>query len=47
MGLFEDINTARKLLDLSERATMADIKSQYRILIRKWHRRIPAHQRLL
>lgn len=37
MGLFEDINTARILLDLPERATMEDIKSQYRVLIRKWH----------
>jgi DnaJ-class molecular chaperone len=37
MGLFEDINAARMLLDLPERATMADIKSQYRALIREWH----------
>jgi DnaJ-class molecular chaperone len=37
MGLFEDINTARLLLDLPERATMEDIKSQYRTLIQKWH----------
>ena len=37
MGLFEDINTARMLLDLPERATMEDIKSQYRALIQKWH----------
>jgi DnaJ-class molecular chaperone len=37
MGLFEDINAARRLLDLPERATMADIKSQYRILVQKWH----------
>ena len=37
MGLFEDINTARTLLDLPERATMADIKSQYRAKIQKWH----------
>ena len=37
MGLFEDINAARILLDLPERATMKDIKSQYRALIRKWH----------
>lgn len=37
MGLFDDIKAARMLLDLPERATMADIKSQYRILIQKWH----------
>ena len=37
MGLFEDINTARILLELPERATMECIKSQYRALIRKWH----------
>jgi hypothetical protein len=37
MGLFENINAARKLLDLPERASMADIKSQYRILVQKWH----------
>jgi len=37
MGLFEDITTARMLLDLPERATMEDIKSQYRELIQKWH----------
>ena len=37
MGLFEDIHAARMLLDLPERATMKDIKSHYRALIRKWH----------
>jgi hypothetical protein len=37
MGLFEDVNAARMLLDLPERATMADIKSQYRAKIQKWH----------
>ena len=37
MGLFEDINEARMLLDLPERATIEDIKSQYRKLIQKWH----------
>jgi DnaJ-class molecular chaperone len=37
MGLFEDINAARMLLDLPERATMADITSQYRAKIQKWH----------
>jgi DnaJ-class molecular chaperone len=37
MGLFEDINIARRLLDLPDRATMADIKSQYRAKIQKWH----------
>jgi len=37
MGLFEDINAARTLLELPKRATLSDIKSQYRILIGKWH----------
>ena len=37
MGLFEDINAARILLDLPERAKKEDIKSQYRALIQKWH----------
>ncbi|MGA9177711.1 MAG: J domain-containing protein [Desulfobacterales bacterium] len=37
MGLFEEIDAARMLLDLPERATMEDIKSQYRELIQKWH----------
>jgi hypothetical protein len=37
MGLYDDINAARMLLDLPVRASMADIKSQYRVMIRKWH----------
>ena len=37
MGLFEDIDAARMLLDLPERATMADIKAQYRAKTQKWH----------
>jgi len=37
MGLFEDIDEARMLLDLPERATLSDIKAQYRELIQKWH----------
>lgn len=35
--MFQKINAARLLLDLPERATMEDIKSNYRALIRKWH----------
>jgi DnaJ-class molecular chaperone len=34
---YQKINEARKLLDLPERATMEEIKSNYRELIRKWH----------
>ena len=37
MGMFQEINAARKLLELPERATLAEIKSGYRALIRKWH----------
>lgn len=37
MGLFEDIQAARMLLDLPERATKEAIKSQYRSLIQQWH----------
>jgi hypothetical protein len=37
MGLFEDINAARMLLELPDRASMEEIKSQFRALIQKWH----------
>ncbi len=37
MSLFKEINAARKLLELPERATMEEIKSSYRALIRRWH----------
>ena len=34
---FERIDAARKLLQLPERASMVQIKAQYRALSRKWH----------
>jgi len=34
---YERITKARKLLELPERATMEEIKTNYRNLIRKWH----------
>ena len=34
---FETINKARSILQLPERATMAQIKEQYRYLIKQWH----------
>jgi DnaJ-class molecular chaperone len=37
MGKYQEIDEARKLLELPERATMEEIKSNYRKLIRKWH----------
>ena len=37
MDTYEKITAARKLLDLPEKATMEEIKSNYRDLIRKWH----------
>ena len=37
MKKYEQINDARILLELPERATMEEIKFNYRILIRKWH----------
>jgi len=37
MNLFQEISTARKLLDLPENATMEEIKSNYRSLIQRWH----------
>ncbi len=37
MNMFDKITEARKLLELPERATMKDIKSNYRSLLAKWH----------
>jgi DnaJ-class molecular chaperone len=37
MKKYQEIVEARTLLDLPERATMEEIKSNYRKLIRKWH----------
>lgn len=37
MKKYQQINAARKMLELLERATMEEIKSSYRSLIRKWH----------
>lgn len=37
MKKFEQVNAARIMLELPERATMEEIKSSYRKLIRKWH----------
>ena len=37
MNRYEEITKARKLLELPERATMEEIKTNYRNLIRKWH----------
>lgn len=37
MNMFQKIDAARTLLELPEHATMEEIKSNYRILIRKWH----------
>lgn len=37
MHKFDEINEARKLLELPEKATMAEIKSNYRKLLAKWH----------
>ena len=37
MKKYQQINAARMLLELPERATMGEIKSNYRTLIRKWH----------
>lgn len=36
-SMFQKINAARTLLELPERATMEDIKTNYRVLIQKWH----------
>ena len=37
MKKYQQINKARIVLELPERATMEEIKSNYRNLIRKWH----------
>ena len=37
MSLFQEIKVARELLELPERASMQEIKSNYRTLIRRWH----------
>jgi len=34
---FDEITAARKVLNLPEQATLAQIKSNYRVLLRKWH----------
>jgi len=37
MNKYQDITEARKLLELPQRATMKEIKSNYRMLLAKWH----------
>ncbi|OGQ97235.1 MAG: molecular chaperone DnaJ [Deltaproteobacteria bacterium RIFOXYD12_FULL_57_12] len=37
MSTYDEITNARILLALPERATLAEIRSSYRKLIRKWH----------
>jgi preprotein translocase subunit Sec63 len=37
MKKYEEITKARQLLELPERATMEEIQSHYRRLLRKWH----------
>jgi len=37
MGNYREIDEARKLIELPERATMQEIKANYRRLMRKWH----------
>jgi DnaJ-class molecular chaperone len=37
MKKYQKIYEARKLLELPERATMDEIKTSYRSLIKKWH----------
>jgi DnaJ-class molecular chaperone len=37
MNKYQEITEARKLLGLPERATMEEIKTNYRSLITKWH----------
>ena len=37
MNKYQEIDQARKILDLPERATMEEIKENYRRLIRRWH----------
>jgi curved DNA-binding protein CbpA len=37
MKKYDEITEARKTLELSERASLDDIKENYRILLNKWH----------
>ena len=37
MDRYQEITEARTLLELAERATMEEIRSNYRRLMRKWH----------
>ena len=37
MSKFQKITTARKILELPEKATAADIKANYRRLLAAWH----------
>lgn len=37
MKKYKQINEARRILGLPERATLEEIKANYRALIRKWH----------
>lgn len=37
MSRYKEITEARELLDLSEQASMEEIKSNYRKLLNKWH----------
>jgi len=37
MNKYQEITQARELLDLPERASMEEIKSNYRKLVSKWH----------
>ena len=37
MSKFYEISAARKILELPERSTMPEIKSNYRRLLAKWH----------
>ena len=37
MTEFEVLTSARKILELSESATMEEIKQQYKKLMKKWH----------
>jgi len=37
MNKYQEITEARALLELPERATIEEIKSNYRRLMRKWH----------
>jgi len=37
MNTYQEITEARKLLGLSERATMQEIKAAYRRMVSRWH----------